>query len=125
MLYYDCFVSYRRTDKTTCALIVRLLQQNNFRVFVDQKDMTQDYFDTQIVQAIQQSTVFVVLLIRDALQNWILNPDEDWLHKEFRIARQYGKLIFPVRLDFTEIDAQSIWLQPPLRALPDSAHCPE
>lgn len=103
MAQYDIFVSYRReasgvVGTTIAKLIAAELQKDNkFRVFIDSEIRSGETFDTQIREALQGCTDFL-LVLTDGCLDRCLNAD-DWVAAEIRAAKALNKNIIPIYVD--------------------------
>lgn len=103
MAQYDIFVSYRReasgvVGTTIAKLIAAELQKDNkFRVFIDSEIRSGEAFDSQIREALQECSDFL-LVLTDGCLDRCLNAD-DWVAAEIRAAKALNKNIIPIYVD--------------------------
>jgi tetratricopeptide (TPR) repeat protein len=94
---FDVFISYRRSTGAAYArLIQTALQKRNLRAFLDVTDLEQGYFDQALLERIQQTPYFVVVLSANCLDRCV--DEGDWLRKEVACAISSKRTIVPVLL---------------------------
>ena len=92
---YDVFLSYRREGGDAQALIIReKLVQRGLRVFLDVTDLHKGYFDEALLQYIDETPSFIVILSPGSLDR--CQEEGDWLRREIAQAIKAGKNIVPV-----------------------------
>ncbi len=95
---YDVFISYRRDGGAQYARILQLmLQQRGYKVFLDYDELTDGVFGENIKRAIEEISVFMLILSKGALLRCV--NEGDWMRQEIMLAVQYGKKIIPVNPD--------------------------
>ncbi|MBZ0316726.1 MAG: toll/interleukin-1 receptor domain-containing protein [Anaerolineae bacterium] len=96
---HDIFVSYAREDIGAMNQLVDDLRAQGFMVWTDSAlDRGSRSFAREIKNAIGQAKVVVVLCSPDSEQS-------EWVENEIAMAQAYDKLIFPVWLKGSAIDA--------------------
>lgn len=93
---YDVFISYRREGGDKYARTIQQALEKQFRVFLDFDELKDGIFDQRIKDAIRQSSIFLLLLTRGALDRCI--NEEDWVRKEILHAAKCGCHIVPVNI---------------------------
>jgi hypothetical protein len=103
-MQYDIFISYRRaTGKNFARIIKPELEKRGFRVFLDFDELKDGVFDKRIMDAIEESTIFLMILSKGALDRCA--NEGDWVREEILYASEHDKHIVPVEVDksFREI----------------------
>ncbi len=96
---YDIFISYRRIGGTEIARPLKSeLEMRGFRVFLDFDELKDGKFDSRIMEAIDNSPVFMVILSEHSLDRCI--NEDDWVRKEIEYAIQKEKNIIPINPNF-------------------------
>ena len=89
---YDVFISYRREGGSQTARSLQIsLEQSNLRVFLDVDELKIGKFDEIIIQIIENTPHFIVILSPGALER-CKNVD-DWVLKEITLALSQKKKI--------------------------------
>ena len=84
------FISYRRTGgDVTAKLICETLKNRGYSVFYDYETLKGGYFDTRILEAIEDCRDFVLVLPPHALDR--CTDEDDWVRNEIRHALRCGK----------------------------------
>ena len=97
---YDVFISYRRKGGKNYARIIKPeLEKRQLSVFLDFDELKDCKFDKRIMDAIDSSPVFLIILSEGALDRCV--DDDDWVRKEIVYAYERGKHIIPVVVDKT------------------------
>ncbi len=97
---YDVFISYRRKGGKNYARIIKPeLEKRQLSVFLDFDELKDCKFDKRIMDAIDSSPVFLIILSEGALDRCV--DDDDWVRKEIVYAHERGKHIIPVVVDKT------------------------
>lgn len=92
------FISYRRaTGREIARNIYERLSLNGINTFFDYDSMRNGKFNTQIYEAIEQASDFILIYSPGALDR--CDNEDDWVRKEILHALQHEKNIIPV---FTE-----------------------
>lgn len=98
---YEIFISYRRFDeqgnisgRDQARLIAKQLQLEGYKVFFDYDEIRDDEFDKEIISAIANCKVFILVLTKDALNRCANN--DDWVRKEIETALSSGCKIINV-----------------------------
>ncbi len=96
---YDAFISYRRDCGFFIAQTLKsLLKARNIDCFLDLEEERPGRFDESLVEAIQNSRYFLLVLTENTL-NRCVNRD-DWVRREIEAAVACGAQIIPVRYNF-------------------------
>lgn len=91
------FVSYRREGgDVTAKLVCEALKNRGYTVFYDYDSISGGYFDSRILDAIEECSDFVLVLPPHSLDRCV--NDDDWVRQEIFHALKYGKNIIPVML---------------------------
>jgi Hsp70 protein/TIR domain len=94
---FHVFISYRRSTASAEARLIRAeLALRHKRVFLDVDDLRAGYFDNALLERIEQTPVFIVILAPGALDR--CNDPRDWLRQEIAHAVTTKRTIVPVRL---------------------------
>ena len=92
---YDVFISYRRTTGVDDArLLQQALKARGYKVFLDYDSLHDGKFDERILAAIEEVSVFILMLSDGALDNCV-NKD-DWVRIEIEHAMKNERKIVPV-----------------------------
>lgn len=95
---YDIFLSYRRSDgKLLARLLKESLEKRGYRVFLDMDELLDSVFDEHIIQAIQSTPIFLLLMTKQCFSR-CHNPN-DWVRMEIEYAVRTGKNIIPINPD--------------------------
>lgn len=95
---YDIFISYRREGGAQYARILQLmLSQRGYKVFLDYDELTDGRFGNHIKEAIESSSIFMIILSKQSLQR--CKNEDDWVRCEILYAIKLGKSIIPVNPD--------------------------
>ena len=95
---YDAFISYRRENGFLMAQVVHdRLEEKGVHCFLDLEELRSGQFDEKINSAIIESSSFILILPKNAL-NRCINED-DWVRKEICTAIKHQKAIIPVMYD--------------------------
>ncbi|MBQ7322487.1 MAG: toll/interleukin-1 receptor domain-containing protein [Clostridia bacterium] len=91
------FISYRRNGGDIAAkLICEALRNRGYSVFFDYDTLKSGFFDSKILESIEQCDDFVLVLPKNALDR--CKDEQDWVRQEIRHALLKKKNIIPVRL---------------------------
>lgn len=97
---YDIFISYRREGGAQYARTLQLmLEKKGYKVFLDYDELKDEKFSPQIEAAIENSTIFMILLTKGSMARCV--NDGDWVRREIEIAVKNKKRIVPVNPDGT------------------------
>ncbi len=89
---YDVFISYRReTGADDARLLQQALKARGYNVFFDYDSLRDGKFDEKIFEAIDEASVFVLMLTERALDRCV-NAD-DWVRLEIERALSKGKKV--------------------------------
>ena len=95
---YDIFLSYRRSDgKLLARLLKESLEKRGYRVFLDMDELLDSVFDEHIIQAIQTTPIFLLLMTQQCFSR-CHNPN-DWVRMEIEYAVRTGTNIIPINPD--------------------------
>jgi hypothetical protein len=82
---FDVFVSYRKsTGRHLAALVYDSLSASNYRVYLDTRDLEGGPFDQALLQAIETTADFLIVLTAGCLDR--CKNEEDWVRQEIRHA---------------------------------------
>ncbi len=111
---YDIFISYRRaTGADDARLLQQALKARGYNVFFDYDSLRDGKFDENILKAIDEASIFVLMLTKESLDRCSI--DGDWVKCEIEHALAGKKKIVPVK----QIDL--VWEWPSI--LPESLCC--
>lgn len=96
---YDIFISYRRDGGDKYARTIQQALEKRFKVFLDFDELTDGLFNQRILNAIENSSVFLLILSKGALDRCI--NERDWVRQEILHANNCGCHIVPVTIDDT------------------------
>ncbi|CAL8097244.1 unnamed protein product [Orchesella dallaii] len=104
---WKVFVSYRRAVSRHLAMLIRvLLQREIVPTFIDVEDLGAGHWDEQLLEAIQESPNFVIVLSNGTLDRAIGDSNyTDFLHKEIKAAVDSSRNIIPIFDEYTHPDA--------------------
>ena len=95
---HDIFISYRREGGKEIARTIKShLDSQGFKVFLDFDELKDGVFDDRLIDAIEQSKVFMFILSPGSLDRCL--NEGDWVRKEIEHAVAAGKHIIPVNPD--------------------------
>lgn len=95
---YDIFISYRRDGGKELARPLKSeLERRGYRVFLDFDELKDGVFDRRIMEAIDSSPIFMVVLSPHALDRCV--NDDDWVRREIEYAMKHDRHIVPVNPD--------------------------
>lgn len=95
---YDVFISYRRDGGFSSAkLLYEHLRNLGVSPFFDLEELKSGQFDTKLYRSIEESSNFVPILSKNALERCA--NEGDWLRLEIAYALKLGKNIVPVMLE--------------------------
>ncbi|MCR5836618.1 MAG: toll/interleukin-1 receptor domain-containing protein, partial [Lachnospiraceae bacterium] len=93
---YDAFISYRREGGFLMAQVIReRLKNKGINCFLDLEEDKAGYFDERLIEAINNSANFILILSKDALNR--CGDENDWVRREIMVALNSNKHIIPVR----------------------------
>jgi hypothetical protein len=96
---YDVFISYRREGGDKYARTIQQALEKQYRVFLDFDELKDGVFDQRIIDAISESSVFLLILSKGALDRCV--NEDDWVRQEILHATKCGCHIVPVTIDDT------------------------
>jgi len=92
---YDVFISYRRESSADTARLIReALRERGLRGFLDVDDMGAVHFDERLLEVIERTPNFIVILSPGCLDR--CRDKEDWLRVEIAHAISTGRNIVPL-----------------------------
>ncbi|KAL5108471.1 NAD hydrolase sarm1 [Taenia crassiceps] len=103
----DFFISYRRSNGTHLASLVKtLLQLRNYRVFLDIERLKGGRFEHKLMDSIKRSDNFILVLTEGALDRCSTDGSIDWVRREINCALENNCHIIPLsdRFDWGNID---------------------
>ena len=101
---YNVFISYRRSTNVDAARLIRTaLNSKNLKAFVDIEDLGPKFFDEQLIEVIQKTENFILLISSEDLKK--CSEPNDWLRKEIKTAIQFKRNIVPILKDGFSWDA--------------------
>lgn len=93
------FLSYRRgTGTEFCSFVRDMFAEEGYSVFFDVHSLRQGPFDEQIFRAIEDCTVFLLILAPHDLDKCLQDVETDWILKEVGKAMECGKPVIPVAI---------------------------
>lgn len=97
---YDIFISYRRDGGKELARPLKSeLERRGYRVFLDFDELKDGIFDRRIMEAIETSPIFMVVLSPHALDRCA--DAGDWVRREIEYALEHDRHFIPVNPDLT------------------------
>ena len=98
-IYFDIFISYRREGGRDIARSIkyRLEMMGYNKVFFDYYSIRDGMFNTQIMDAIYSCNDFLLLLSPKSMDKCC--DKGDWVAREIRTAKKYGRKIIPISLE--------------------------
>ena len=108
--YYDVFISYRRSNGSHLASLLKLhLTNQNLNVFLDVESLEGGKFEANISKSIRSARNFVLILTPESLDRCIGDEGQkDWIHKEICCALQSQCNIIPVFDNFPMPKSQDL-----------------
>ncbi|VDK37673.1 unnamed protein product [Taenia asiatica] len=103
----DFFISYRRSNGTHLASLVKtLLQLRNYRVFLDIERLKGGRFEHKLMDSIKRSDNFILVLTEGALDRCSTDGSIDWVRREINCALENNCHIIPLsdRFDWGNVD---------------------
>jgi len=95
---YDIFISYRRSGGKELARSIKSeLERRGYRVFLDFDELKDGIFDRRIMDAIDSSPIFMIILSPHALDR--CKDKDDWVRKEIEYALERKRHFIPVNPD--------------------------
>jgi hypothetical protein len=85
-------------------LIRAELQQRRFKVFLDVDDLRPGHFDESILEHIQNTPSFIIILSPGSLDR--CSDPEDWVRKEISCALASRRLILPILMPGFQFPAE-------------------
>lgn len=97
---YDIFISYRREGGAQYARTLQLmLEKRGYKVFLDYDELVDGEFSPKIDAAIRNSTIYILVLSKGAMDRCV--NEGDWVRREIETAIEENKKIVPVNPDST------------------------
>ena len=96
---YDVFISYRRLGGSEYARTIQQALEKQYNVFLDFDELKDGVFDQRIIDAIGNSSVFLLILSKGALDRCV--DENDWVRQEIIHASKSRCHIVPVTIDDT------------------------
>jgi len=93
---YDIFISYRRKGGDKYARTIQQALAKDYNVFLDFDELEDGKFDQRIIDAINSSSVFLLILSKGALDRCV--NEDDWVRQEIFQAVESGCHIVPVTI---------------------------
>lgn len=113
---YDVFISYRRkTGLDDARLLQQALKARGYKVFFDYESLRVGKFNEKIFEAIDEASVFILMLSRGALDECAYAGD--WVRAEIERAICNGRQIIPVSSTLQNLSFPDN-LPPSLREIP-------
>ncbi|CAH8475729.1 unnamed protein product [Heterobilharzia americana] len=108
--YIDVFISYRRSNGSQLASLLKVhFQLRGYRVFLDIDRLTAGKFHESLLHSIRSSHNFVLVLTPRALDRCLNDTHcTDWIHKEVVCALKSECNIIPITDNFTWPPAESL-----------------
>ena len=101
---HEIFISYSRRDISTVRALTTALSQRGLSVWVDRSDIQEgDAYDTQIEEAIAQTSVVIVLWSENSIRS-------HWVRAEAAYALAKHKLL-PITIDHSQPPLQFMQIQ--------------
>jgi TIR domain-containing protein len=101
---HEIFISYSRRDISTVRALTTALSQKGLTVWVDRSDIQEgDAYDTQIEEAIAQTSVVIVLWSENSIRS-------HWVRAEAAYALAKHKLL-PITIDHSQPPLQFMQIQ--------------
>ncbi|VUZ39189.1 unnamed protein product [Hymenolepis diminuta] len=103
----DFFISYRRSNGTHLASLVKtLLQLRKYKVFLDIERLKGGRFDHKLMDSIRRSDNFILVLTKGALDRCTTDGSPDWVRREIKCALESNCHIIPLsdRFDWGNTD---------------------
>ncbi|MBR3527328.1 MAG: TIR domain-containing protein [Bacteroidales bacterium] len=92
---YDIFISYRRSSEKFVARVAKeALTRKGYSVFIDLDEIKDGHFMETIFEAIDNSSVFLVIMSQDYFAN--CSNENDHVRQELLYAIDHNKNIIPV-----------------------------
>ena len=96
------FISYKHKDSDLVYPVIEKLHDNGFNIWYDAGLPQGKNYDIQIANHIKNSSLFINFITKTAMD--CANDEEDYMIKEFSIARNFKKPIFPIYLEDVQLD---------------------
>ena len=95
---YDIFISYRRVGgKDKARSLKSELERRGYKVFLDFDDLKDSVFDKRIMDVIDETPIFLIILSAHSLDR--CKNEDDWVRKEIEYANSKDKHIIPINPD--------------------------
>ena len=110
-LHFDAFISYRRDGGEILARLIYELLKSDYRIFFDHESLSTGRFDQKLLDIIEESTYFLVLLSEGCLKR--CSEEGDWFMKEISHALEHKKkIILLMTEDFVMPTAEELTAYP-------------
>ena len=96
------FISYKHADSKIVYPVITEFRNQGFNIWYDDGLPLGKKYDIQIVKHIRDSALFITFITETSMA--CAYNEEDYLIKEFSIARHFSKNILPIYLDDVELD---------------------
>jgi len=120
-LTYDVFISYRRDGGSHLAALLKLLLERDYKrqVFLDVDELQVGRFDEKLLELIESTGNFVLILTGRCLDR--CTEKNDWLKREIVHALATGRNIIPVLVDDFRFPGEDVFRDLPeaMRILPN------
>lgn len=93
---YDIFISYRRLGGSDYARTIQQALEKQYSVFLDFDELKDGVFDQRIMDAISNSSIFLLILTKGALDRCV--NENDWVRQEILHASKCRCHIVPVTI---------------------------
>ncbi len=117
---FDAFISYRRETGSDLASLLKLHLESRFhkKIFLDVNELQVGRFDEELLQRIEKTPNFIVILSRASLDRCANKTD--WLKREIMQALKTDRNVIPVMTDGFVFPSDELWALLPseMRVLP-------
>ena len=117
---FDAFISYRRESGSDLASLLKIQLEDRFHktIFLDVNELQVGRFDEALLNRIEKTPNFIVILSRASLDRCA--NKSDWLKREVMQAFKTGRNIIPVLAEGFTYPTDEIWALLPteMRVLP-------
>ena len=96
------FISYKHSDSNIVYPLISKLHDEGFDIWYDDGLPLGKNYDIQIVKHIKNTSLFITFITETSMA--CAYNEEDYLIKEFSIARHFEKPILPIYLEDIELD---------------------
>ena len=117
---FDAFISYRRETGSELASLLKIQFENRFHktIFLDVNELQVGRFDEELLNRIENTPNFIVILSRASLDRCA--NKSDWFKREIMHALNTGRNIIPVMTEGFVFPSDELWALLPteMRVLP-------